>query len=157
LGTMRAPAARPPVPPRDRHLQQDAGSVAIETAVLVPILGLMVLLIVFGGRLAIAHQAVQTAAFHAARAASLERDPFAARERAAAAARQSVAHQDLRCAGTDVVVDTGGLTAPVGTTSTVSATVTCHLDLSDLGVPFPGSRTVSATMTSAVDQYRERP
>ena len=136
----------------------EEGSATIEAVILAPVVGLVVLLIVFGGRVAAAHQSVQTAASEAARAASLARAPGIAHEDAVTAARTSLTNQDLLCAGTDVVVDTSGLTAPVGTASAVSATVTCHVDLTDLGVPLlPGTRVVTATMTSAVDSHRTRP
>lgn len=145
---MRLRAARGP----------EKGSAAIEAVIVVPALGFVVLLVVFGGRVAVAQQAVQTAAFEAARAASLARAPGPAKDDAAAAAQRSLGNQGLKCAPGDVAVDTSGLTAPVGTASTVSATVTCHVDLSDLAVPLlPGTRVVSATMTSPVDQHRERP
>ncbi|WP_454857604.1 TadE/TadG family type IV pilus assembly protein [Promicromonospora soli] len=137
---------------------QENGSVAIETTIVVPVLGLVILLILFGGRVMVAQQSIQTAAAAAARAASLARVPSLAHDDARTAAGVSLANQQVRCAATDVVVDTAGLTAPVGTTSAVSATVTCHVDLTDLGVPFfPGTRAVSASMTSGVDVHRERP
>jgi hypothetical protein len=45
----------------------------------------------------------------------------------------------------------------VGETATVSVTVHCRLDLSDLSVPgVPGSRLIEATMTSPIDTWRER-
>ncbi|WP_125777984.1 TadE/TadG family type IV pilus assembly protein [Antribacter gilvus] len=135
----------------------ESGSATIEAVIIVPVLGLMIMLIVFGGRVAIAHQSVQTAAFQAARTASLARDPIQAHDDSVTSAQASLADQDIRCTATDVTVDTTGLTTPVGTPSSVSATVTCHLDVSDLGLPIPGSRTITATMTSAVDQHRERP
>lgn len=136
----------------------EKGSATIEAVIVAPVLGLVVLLIVFGGRVAVAHQSVQTAAFEAARAASLARVPAPAQDDAVAAAHTSLANQDVRCATIDIALDTSGLTAPVRTPSAVSATVTCHVDLSDLGVPLmPGTRVVTATMTSAVDMYRERP
>jgi Flp pilus assembly protein TadG len=136
----------------------EEGSATIEAMIVAPVLGLVVLLIVFGGRVAVAQQSVQTAAFEAARAASLARVPALAQDDAVAAAHTSLANQNVRCAGTDIAVDTSGLTAPVGTPSAASATVTCQVDLSDLGVPLlPGARVVSATMTSAVDMHRERP
>jgi Flp pilus assembly protein TadG len=137
---------------------QEKGSVAIETAIVVPVLGLVVLLILFGGRVMVAQQSVQTAASAAARAASLARVPGLAHDDAVTAADVSLANQQVRCAATDVVVETAGLTTPVGMPSAVSATVTCHVDLTDLGVPFfPGTRAVSASMTSGVDEHRERP
>jgi Flp pilus assembly protein TadG len=142
----------------NRIRRREKGSAAIETAIVVPVLGLVVLLILFGGRVMVGQQSVQTAASAAARAASLARVPSVAHDDAVTAADSSLANQQVACAGTEVVIDTAGLSAPVGTASAVSATVTCHVDLADLAVPFfPGTRAVSATMTSVVDTHRERP
>jgi hypothetical protein len=63
----------------------------------------------------------------------------------------------VRCSSQWVDIDTGGLAAPVGTPAKVTATVTCIADLSDLSMPgLPGSRTITATMSSPIDTYRER-
>ena len=52
---------------------------------------------------------------------------------------------------------TTGFATPVGTPATVSATVTCVVELSDLALPgVPGTRTVTVTVTSPLDTYRER-
>ena len=56
-----------------------------------------------------------------------------------------------------ISVDTSGFGSPVGTPASVRATVTCVVNLSDLAVPgVPGTRTVSASMSSPLDTYRER-
>ena len=52
---------------RDEH-----GSVAIEAAIGVPAFGLFVAMIILGGRVEIAKQSVEAAAYEAARAASIE-------------------------------------------------------------------------------------
>ena len=42
-------------------------------------------------------------------------------------------------------------------TASVTATVTCVVNLSDVAVPgLPGTRTITATMSSPLDTYRER-
>jgi len=45
----------------------------------------------------------------------------------------------------------------VGTPAKISATVTCDVNLSDLFLPgVPGSKAITATMSSPLDTYRER-
>ena len=63
----------------------------------------------------------------------------------------------MRCDSQRVDVDTRGFGAPVGTPAKVTATVTCIADLSDISIPgLPGTRTITATMSSPIDTYRER-
>lgn len=139
------------------HARGDRGSASLETAVGVPAFVLFVGLIVFGGRTATAHQALEAAAADAARAASLERSPGDAVEAATTAARTSLANQDLACHAVQVEVDTAGFRSPLGHDSAVEVEVSCRLDLSDLSVPgVPGSRTISASMSSPLDSWRER-
>ncbi|GGD24452.1 TadE/TadG family type IV pilus assembly protein [Nocardioides daphniae] len=138
--------------PRDER-----GSAAIEAAVGVPAFVLFVGLIVFGGRTATTHQAVETASADAARAASLERTSAAARASATSAAATSLANQDIQCLDVDVTVDTTQFARAVGETARVSVTVRCRLDLADLSVPgVPGSRLIAATTASPIDTWRER-
>jgi hypothetical protein len=55
------------------------------------------------------------------------------------------------------VVNAGQFARAVGQDATVSVTVACRLDLSDLSVPgVPGSRLIQATMTSPIDTWRQR-
>lgn len=53
--------------------RDERGSVAIEAAIGVPAFGLFVAMIILGGRVEIAKQSVEAAAYEAARAASIER------------------------------------------------------------------------------------
>jgi len=78
-----------------------------------------------------------------------------ARNVAAQAARTGA--QEVQCVTMSVSVDTGGFQAPIGTTAQVTATVTCTVNLSDLAIPgLPGSRTITETVSSPIDAYRER-
>ncbi len=140
-----------------RSKRPERGSAVIETVIGVPAFGLFIALIIFAGRVAIAHQAVETAAADAARAASIARTQDQARTRAAASAATTLHDQSVTCVSTRVTVDTTGFTNPVGTPASVSATVTCVVELSDLALPgLPGTRTVTVTVTSPLDTYRER-
>ncbi|MDR7381232.1 TadE/TadG family type IV pilus assembly protein [Promicromonospora iranensis] len=136
--------------------QSEAGVAAIEVVVMaLPVL-VVCWAIMFGALYALAHQSVQAAAADAARSASLARTVPAAQAGAHTAATMTLANQDLRCATTDVAADTSGLLAPAGQPSTVSATVTCHLDPIRLGLPIGRPVTISATMSSPVDTWRSQ-
>jgi Flp pilus assembly protein TadG len=140
----------------DRHCER--GSASLEAAIVVPAFGLFVALIVLGGRTALAHQVVQSAAADAARSASLERTTSAAQNAAADAAALILTGQQLDCASTDITVSSTGFGARVGDDASVTVTVLCHLNLSDLTyIPgLPGSRAIEATMTSPIDRWRSR-
>ena len=133
------------------------GSASLEAAIGVPAFVLFVGLVIFGGRTATAHQALESAAADAARSASLERSAAEAEQAAEAAARSSLANQDIDCLAVSVDVDTSGFNTRVGQDSSVDVTVTCRVDLSDLVIPgVPGSRTLTASMSSPIDTWRER-
>lgn len=135
----------------------ERGSAAIEAVIGVTAFGLFVAMIVAGGRIALARQAVESAANDAARAASIARTSGEASSAARTAADGSLRDQDVKCTTTSVAVDTGGFAAPIGTTAQVGATVSCTVNLSDLAIPgMPGSRTITETVTSPIDAYRER-
>lgn len=135
---------------------RDRGSSVVEVVILAPALGLFLALIIAGGRVALAHQAVEASAAEAARAASIARTQGRAGADARTAATSSLASQSTRCVSTSVSVDTSGFATPVGTPASVSATVTCQVDLAGLLPGLPGSMTITATMRSPLDTYRER-
>lgn len=135
----------------------DRGSAVIEAAIGVPAFMLFVVLIIAAGRVAITHQSVAAAATEAARSASIERTQTAANQAANQAAAATLSNQKLQCVSTQVTLDTTGFASPVGTPATVTATVTCIVNLSDLAVPgLPGTATITETMSSPIDTYRER-
>lgn len=133
------------------------GSAAIEAAIGVPAFGLFIAMVIFGGRVAIAKQSVEAAAYEAARAASVERTQAQAISSGRAGAARSLGEQGLQCATTNVTLNASAFNAPLGTTAQVIATVTCKVDVSDLSIPgVPGTRTITGTASSPVDAYRER-
>lgn len=143
--------------PRDWQ-RGDRGSAAIEAAVGVPAFTLLVGLIIFGGRTAMTQQAVESAAADAARSASIARTPGEAYAEADQAARTSIANQQLGCVTVDVATDTAAFARPAGQSGTVTVTIECRVDLADLSVPgVPGSQDISATMSSPLDTWREKP
>ncbi|QKE85128.1 pilus assembly protein [Arthrobacter sp. NEB 688] len=135
----------------------ERGSATLEAAIGVPAFMLFVGLIIVGGRMAIAHQALESAAADAARAASISRSQASAEHAASEAARSSVTNQHLACATPRVSVDTSGFRSRPGTPATATVTISCRVPLADLAVPgVPGSRIVTATSSSPIDTYRER-
>lgn len=137
--------------------RSDRGSATLELVTLTPALLLIVLVVIMAGRLAMAHQAVEAVAETAARTASIARTASAARSSATAAAADSLANQRLNCTSSTVNVDTSGFAKPVGTPATITATISCTVNLADLSLPgVPGSWDVTATASSPLDTYRER-
>ena len=140
-----------------RRLAGERGSVSLELVVLAPGLLLVIGVLIYGGRLELAKQSVQSAASQAAREASIARTQPEANSTADAAATRSLTEQGLNCVSSSVTVDTSGFASPAGTPATITAEVTCVVNLSDLAVPgLPGSQTVTATADSPLDTYRER-
>ncbi|MGW4979185.1 TadE/TadG family type IV pilus assembly protein [Streptomyces mirabilis] len=140
-----------------RRLRSDEGSVAIEAAIVLPSLIMFLCLAIAGGRLVTSGAKIDSAAEDAAREASIHRTAAAAQSAAQTAAAESLNDQGITCASTSVSINTGGLNVPVGQVGTVTVTVTCTVNLSDLLLPgVPGARTLTSTATSVVDQYRQR-
>ena len=139
-----------------RRRSPERGSSVVEVVILAPALGLFLALIIAGGRVAVAHQAVQASAADAARAASIARTQSQAQPPATAAASSSLTNQATGCVSSNVTLDTSGFAAPVGTPASVGATVTCQVDLAGLLPGLPGSMSITATVRSPLDTYRER-
>lgn len=135
----------------------ERGSAAIEAVIGVSAFVMLGTMIIAGGRVAITQQAVEAAAAEAAREASIARDPGTAQAAARARGLASLDNQEVPCTARDVNVDTRGFSAPLGTAATVEAIVTCDVDLSDVALPgVPGELTITRTMSSPIDSYRER-
>ena len=129
----------------------DAGSSTAEMALLTPVLVMVLLFVVLCGRLVAAQMDLDTAASSGARSGSIARTDAAAKAEAERTARDTLAARGVTCQQATVTVMTNGLRPG----SAVTVTVSCVVPLADLlllGVP--GSRTVSATATSPVDQWR---
>lgn len=132
-------------------LTGDRGSVAVETAVVAPALVVLLLLVVYAGRISHLDATVQRAASEASRAATLEGSPEAAEQAAIEAARANLSSASTPCADLIVDVDTTDF-RPGGS---VTATIRCEASMSDvalLGVP--GTRTFSASSTEIIDRFR---
>lgn len=122
-----------------------------------PPLLMFVCLAIAGGRLVTSGAKIDAAAEDAAREASIHRTAASAQAAAQAAATESLNDQGITCASSSVNINTGGLSVPVGQVGTVTVTVSCTVPLADLLLPgAPGTRTLTSTATSVVDQYRQR-
>ncbi|WP_369153709.1 TadE family protein [Streptomyces sp. R17] len=138
-------------------LGRDEGSVAIEAAIIVPPLIMFVCLALAAGRIVTSGAKIDAAAEDAAREASIHRTAASAQAAAQAAAAESLNDQGIKCASSNVSINTGGLSVPVGQVGTVTVTISCTVTLADLLLPgAPGARTLTSTATSVVDQYRQR-
>ncbi|MFE2991481.1 TadE/TadG family type IV pilus assembly protein [Streptomyces sp. NPDC059262] len=139
-------------------LRDDRGNAAIEAAIVVPVLIVLVLLFIAGARLSLAGQKTDAAAQAAARAASLERTPGEGQDAAQQAAEQALSGEQQACSSINVSADTSGLAVPVGQISAITVTVACRVPVGDLMLigGGPGVRTVTSTFTSVVDAYRGR-
>lgn len=137
--------------------ERDRGSAAVELAIIAPaVIAVFVTVMIFG-RTVIANQSIEAVAFDAARTASLARDGDAAVLAARRAAEETLAAQGLHCRRTEVRVDTAQFARPVGEPASVTVTVECDVDFSDIALPgMPGGTTLSATFTSPLDRYRTR-
>ncbi len=125
------------------NMRSDRGSATVELVIMAPVLLLMLLFIVYVGRLTQANSEVAQAADHGARAAALASRPNMV-DQAQAAASTSLA--DSKCLNRQVSVADAGFE--------VTVTVTCTIVRSDLAPLAPGQQTVSATSTEIIDVKR---
>lgn len=128
---------------------QERGSAAVELVVLVPALLVLVLFVVFVGRLAQANTTVRHAADQAARAAS-QVSEGAMSSTATRTAMAELSANGVSCVSPAVRVattDTPGA-------STVAVTVSCTINRQALAPLAPGVHHVVATSTEVIDVYR---
>jgi Flp pilus assembly protein TadG len=141
----------------DEAGRSEAGSVAVEIALLAPALVLVLGLLVAGGRLWFARTTVAEAAHASARAASLARSPGEAKAVGTEAGRQSMATAGLRCGTSSVQVSAAGFAVPVGTPATVTSDVSCEVGFADVFLPgMAGSIHLRGHGSAALDTYRAR-
>lgn len=131
-------------------------SVAVEAAIVLPAVMLLVGLIILLAGQALMQQQVDSTAYQAARAASLETTPEAARRAANQVAIAELSSFGISCKDPVIDVDASGLNAPVGSTAQVQVTVRCtaHFPISLPG--FPSHKAIHAHGSSPVDTYRGR-
>jgi Flp pilus assembly protein TadG len=142
--------------------RRDRGSVPTEVALVTPALLALLMLVMFAARVSRAETEVETAASVAARAASQAGTVGGANSAAEAVAQDNLADAGIHCTNLDspgnVVVDASELAAGTGPGGTVTVTVTCTTDVSDIvQVGLPGTYTFSATSVEVIDTYRGGP
>jgi Flp pilus assembly protein TadG len=127
------------------------GSVALELVLVTPLVLVLIVFVVFCGRVARAEAIVRDAASAGARAASLRQKPATARADAVAAVHANLSSHRTTCPSPRISVDTSGL-RPGGQ---VAVQVTCEPSLSDLALlGLPGSRRISERSVEVVDVRR---
>lgn len=134
--------------------RDERGVMAIEIAILTPALVAAIMVIAAGARYVDASGQTNSAAYAAARAASLTTNQEAAVQAGRNAAEDSMSQRGRACTAPSVAIDAGDFT-PGGA---VRATVTCVADLSDLvGFGLPGSKTFTFTAVVPLEQHRDLP
>lgn len=144
---------------RDGRRRDERGAASIEAVLVAIALGLFIALVILGGRVEMAKQAVQSAAYDAARSASISRTSGEANSSGQSTAMASLSQQGIHCTRSNVTIDTSAFNTALGTTGSaalIRATVTCTIDVSGLGLPGINQRTITETMTSPLDAYRGR-
>ena len=132
--------------------RSEAGSAAAEIVILTPVLVLLALLFVLGGRLANALQEVGDAARTSVESAVISSTASSAQAQALAASGYEISHDGLQCAPYSLTTDLTHFT-PGGS---VSVQLRCGVGLVTLGIPgLPGSVTLSGDAFAGIELYRE--
>ena len=140
-----------------RWLSDERGESGVGLLIVAPAIGMLILMSVMGGRIGGAQTAVEAAAGVAAREATLARSSGQAHANARASAQMTLEQADFTCTSQSVSLDAAALNNAPGIPGSVTATITCAVPLSDLGLPVaPGTWTITAQAKSPVDTYRER-
>lgn len=135
--------------PGGAALRTDRGSMAVEFVFVAPLLLILMLFLVYAGRVVEVHNQVDGAARDAARAASLARTRAAAR----ADELQAVSQDVPACANPADVSQPIGWT--VAGTQPVSVSITCRLDMGFLGFGF-GTVPVHGFAAAPMDPFVAR-
>ena len=131
--------------------ESERASATVEAVVLTSVVMIFMLLAVAFGRYEATHAQVIGAARAAAEAASVMSSASQASSAANAAAIPELEGNGASCKSMDVSTDTQDF-APGGD---VSVTVTCTVQLADLGIPgLPGAATFAVTQIAPIDPYR---
>lgn len=133
--------------------RDERGSMTVEAALYVPVVVLVLLAIVAGGRLVEADADVHAAARDAARAASLRGTTAGATVAAHDAVEAALARRRRSCAEWTAEVDT----SQFGPGGLVTVDVACAVALDDLGLPgVRATRSVHARVSVPVDPLAVR-
>lgn len=129
------------------------GGVSTELAVLTPVLMVLLLFVVYGGRLAQAQHDVAQATAEAARQATMQRSG------SVDAAARAVVVDNLDAAGVSCVGLRTAVRGDPRPGGSIDVTATCTVDLHGVAtLGLPAHATVTASATQVVDAYRsDRP
>ncbi len=134
--------------------RDDRGNAATETVLVVPVILVIVMFVVFTGRISSTDDDIAGAARDGARAASLERTADDATAAATETVTDTLVTNRVRCDNLRVDVDTSGFARG----GAVAVDVHCTVSLADvIGLALPGSATRSAHAVEVIDQYRAVP
>jgi Flp pilus assembly protein TadG len=133
--------------------RDERGTMAIEVVILTPTLIAAIMVIAAGARYVDARGQTNSAAYAAARAASLTTNQDAAVQAGTKAAEDSMSQRGHACSDLKVDIDAGDFN-PGGD---LRATVTCVADLSDLGLPLPSSKTFTFSAVVPLERHRAFP
>lgn len=133
------------------RVRHERGSMSLEMVLLTPALVACIVMIAAGARYVDARGQTSSAAFAAARAASLTGNQEAAVAEGREAASRSLDDRGQACAHLTVRIDAGEF-HPGGQ---LQATVTCVADLSDLtGLGLPGHTSFTSTAVVPIEEHR---
>lgn len=133
-------------------IRDERGVMSIEVVLLTPVLVAAIVVILAGARYVDARGQTNSAAYAAARAASLTTNQEAAVSAGRSAAQAAMTQRGQACTRLTVDIDAGDF----GPGGDLRATVTCLADLSDLaGFGLPGSKTFTSTAVVPLEQYRD--
>lgn len=130
---------------------REDGAAVVEVALIVPALVVLLLFIVFVGRLGTVQQDVYAATRDGSRAASLRHSVPAAVDDARRTVAATLAGRGLACGRLQVTVDTSRFVSG----GTVAVATTCVVSLSDVSsIGVPGAKTITARAVAVIDRYR---
>jgi Flp pilus assembly protein TadG len=133
-------------------MRNERGSASLELTLMTPVLLVLLLLVVAGGRLTVARGDLDSAARDGARAASLARSPQQAHVDAVAAIDAAMDAGNIRCDNPAYDVSVGNFMPG----DLVSVSVRCDVSYADLTLlPLPASRTLTADFDEVVDTFRQ--
>ena len=134
------------------RLRRDDGISMAELLMLAPILMMALEVVALGGRFAVANADIQSAAYEAARQATLTQTRGEANRTARAVGEAALIDKGYQCQNPRVTVASGTNFVAGGQ---VQVRVQCTVRLSDLGLlGLPGSRTIDRTSTVPIDTFR---
>lgn len=134
-------------------MSSQRGSSAVEAAVVIPVVLLIIFLAVAGIRIGWTRAQVVDAAAASARAATIPASASLAQEWAHLVVAEDLATLDVSCRSLSVQVET----TSQGGSDEVTVRVSCAVDLADLVLPgLPGQIVVEGTSVEVVDRLRVR-